>query len=177
MIRQGSLSNTGWFLIVATALAAVLLVAGCGDGDDSSASGSAETSESTEITVESGSLSKAQFIEKADAVCEKGRKKFERLLGDFISSAEANESSSGQQAQAKALVNSVFAPIYEEQIDEISSLGAPSGDEDEVEAVLKAIQQDIDKGKEDPLKYVRSENIFAGSTKPARAYGFTYCPT
>jgi hypothetical protein len=159
-------------------MAAVLLVAGCGGSDDdSSASGSAETSESTEITVESGSLSKAQFIEKADAICEKGRQKFERLLGKFISSVEANESSSGQKAQAKALVNSVFAPIYEEQIDEISSLGAPSGDENEVEAVLKAIQGDIDKGKEDPLKYVRSENIFAGSIKPARAYGFTYCPT
>jgi hypothetical protein len=159
--------NIRSLFLLAAAVALLLAAGGCG-GSDSSAS------ENGEVTVESGSLSKAQFVKQADAICQKRvvevQLKFRPLSRSFASASPAE-----QEAEASKFVNDVIVPAYEEQIEEVSALGAPSGEEEKVAAVLNAIQARLGDAKEDPSKFLQTASPFAKAAKLGRAYGFTVC--
>lgn len=157
------MSKRGIYLLAAV-LAALLLTAGCGS------SGSSTTS-ADEITVETGSLSKAAFIKRADAACQAARKQFDREYAIFLK--EKFGKGANENALQAELVDTILIPSYSKDVEEISALGAPSGDEQQVGSFLKALQKRLEELHEKPSEL--SNEMFAEPAKLATAYGLDGC--
>lgn len=164
------LSIKGFFAGVAVVAFLLGVASGCG-GSDSSATGSA----GGEITVEAGSLSKAEFIAKADALCKDSRAQFDRALRTYTQNNPLSGSAEDETEQLGKVVDTILSPTYENLTEEITSLGAPSGDEEQVAAFVQAIQQDLDEASENPSKAFRDLQPFDEPIKLANAYGLTGC--
>lgn len=167
MKQKSLIKRTSLFIAALFSLA--LLFAGCGGDDDGSAA------DGNEVTVETGSLTKAQFIKEADAICQKSEESMEKLVGDYVKAVTENPSQASPSAQAATLVNTVMAPAYEKLIDRLGALGAPSDDEEEITAFLTSLQESLDKGREQPLKFVRSREPFVEGVELSKVYGFNVC--
>lgn len=165
-MRRYRLSTAGFQFIIA-AVAALLAVSGCGDSTNSEGGGG------TAIKVETGSLTKAQFIKRADAICRKGTDEAIRGYKAYLQRTEPSRAKA--RAEAPEFVNTVLVPAFEKQIDQVSSLGAPSADKKEIAAVLEALKIGLGNAREDPWKYVSSLNPFAKASRLGRAYGFDVC--
>src|SRR5882724_6062245 len=104
--------NPLWLL--GLVLAVALIAAGCGGGGDDSTSTS--------------SLAKPAWIVKADAICQQGNQEI----------AQAADEQFGKQhheptdEQVQQFTSATVVPSVQHQIDQIRDLGAPSGDEDQV---------------------------------------------
>lgn len=152
----------GVFLVVAMIAG---LIAGCG-GSDSSSTAATDGGSSTG---DGGStLSKAEFIKQADALCAKNNTTMAKEAETFTPSSGAKPAEVEEE-----LVTEIYAPGIGNQAEEIASLGAPSGDEEEVEAIVEAIEAGTETAEEDPSTF--AQGAFAESTKLARAYGFEVC--
>jgi hypothetical protein len=160
----------GFFLSVrgswlsAAALAILLAAGGCGGSDSSAA----------DVTVETGSLSKAQFIKRADAICEANRAQFTREFTAFAQKIQRS-SKAAQEASNDDPVEKILIPNFQKDINEISNLGAPSGDEQEVGAFLEALGQRLEEIRERPTILEETVTPFAKAEKLAKAYGLTGC--
>jgi hypothetical protein len=157
------LSIRGGF-VLAAALAAVLIAGGCG-GSDSASGG--------EVTVQTGSLSKAEFIKRADAICAAARSQFTREYTAFLRRELPKSSNSDQSALQSELVDAILIPNFGKDVDEISALGAPKGDEAAVVSFLNALQQRLDELGEKPSEL--NNEMFVKPAKLAKAYGLTGC--
>jgi hypothetical protein len=148
---------------VATASIAMLL-AGCGGGGDSS------------TTITTSSLSKAQFVKRAEEICTKGTTP---ILGEIVKyeeKAAAGKNGGGSDASAAA-AKTVVPPAIQKQNDGIRALGAPAGDEAQIEAFLVALQKDSDEIKNGPpLKNLEELDVkFKRSGGLATKYGLSAC--
>jgi hypothetical protein len=162
--NEGGVLKTRGLFLAAAALAALLLAAGCGGSSD------------PEITVQSGSLSKAEFIEKADAICKAARTEF---LAKYSSFVEAHKSDIGNASKEKVLleelVESTLSPNVEGQIEQISELGAPSDYAPEVAAFLNAFQKRLDEMRENPSELTSSSRPFEKAENVAKKAGMSIC--
>lgn len=130
-----------------------LLVAGCG-GD----------SETTTVT-------KAQFVKEANSVCLKGEAKRGQMLNEL-----SGELGGGKvpQAQREQLVLKVL-PTYEETAANLSKLDVPAGDEKQVEAIVEAMEEAVERVKADPNTALVSTVPFDKANKLATEYGLDRC--
>jgi hypothetical protein len=144
---------------LAAVIAGLIAFAGCGGGDDTS------TGEP---------LSKSAFLAQGNTICENGDKEI---------NAEAKKIFTQQQAPSQAteekFVTDTVIPKVQSQIDAIGNLPAPSGDEDEVQAIIDAAQSTLDKAKADPSLLTDQgggqSDPFAKADKLANAYGLDKC--
>lgn len=147
-------------------LAMLLLAAGCGGS----------SSEDHEVTVQTGSLSKAAFIEKADAICEAARTEF---LARYQSFVRAHESSLGnKQAEEEFLaemLEKLLAPNIEGQIAQIGKLGAPKAYAPEAASFLNALQTRIDEARSDPTGLTATPYAFKKAENTAAKVGLKGC--
>ncbi|HEU4739483.1 MAG TPA: hypothetical protein VFS54_10445 [Solirubrobacterales bacterium] len=147
-------------LIAAVAAAALAaLVAGCGGGD--------------ETTDETVTLTKAEFIKQGDAICKESGDQSEKEAEEF---AEENgftlEKASTEQLEEA--VAEVLVSTLRQQADEISALGAPEGDEDQVEEIIASLESATDEIEDEP-KLVFEEKVFDKPNELAQDYGFKVC--
>lgn len=159
-------------ILLVVAVVSVALVAGCGGGDDDSSA--AAGSDSGE-PISTSSLSKAEFVKQASAACRRERSD---LLGDAYKYLGKKTSSGTPQDVAVAdLGRTLVVPTVEAEAAAIRKLGAPAGDEEEIEEILAAQQEGIDEVK--ALKKADSIEVvlepFADANKKLREYGFTAC--
>jgi hypothetical protein len=150
------MSNRGRTLscVAATALIAVgALVAGCGGDDDEDAIG------------------KSEFIAKADAICKKGDKEIETTANEVFGGQQEQPS----QAQIADFGAETVVPNIEQQIADIRDLGAPAGDEDQVDAILTAAEEATDEVKDDPQLLAGQGDPYAEANRLAKAYGLKEC--
>jgi hypothetical protein len=155
--------------LVAAVLAAALVVAGCGGGGgggDEAAGGG-------------GSLSKAEFLKQADAVCSAGKTKVRAEYQAYLTKnkiEEGKESKAENEAHVTEIAETIAFPALRQQIEEIRALGAPEGEEAEVKAFLDATEAEVKEAEEDPQSLLASSNeVFAKSDKLAEEYGFKVC--
>jgi hypothetical protein len=141
---------------IAAALVLVIAVAGCGGGDDSSSSTAA-------------ALSKDEFVTQANQICADGNKEIDAASQDAFSSGKPS------QSDLDVFVTDTLLPSVQSQVDGIRALGAPAGDEDQVNAILDSAQSAIDAGKADPTLLEGNDDPFAETNKLANAYGLTEC--
>lgn len=149
---------------------AIALVAGCGSGGDDTSGTSSESGESA------SSLTKAEFIKQADAICEEGNKSVGVEAEEF---AEENEIDIEKPttAQQEEVVSDVVAPAIREQAEKIDELGAPGGEEDEVAEIVAAVESGADEAEATPDVIVEGKGAgpFEEANKLATAYGLKVC--
>jgi hypothetical protein len=105
---------------------------GCGGGDDEG-SGVA-------TTVAASSITKAQFVKKANAICQKGKAQLAGGLAAFVKLHEKEPVEDTAVIAAKTILR----PNLQAQVDQIRTLGAPRDDVAEIEAFSVALLNGID---------------------------------
>jgi hypothetical protein len=144
--------NALWLLGLAAVTA--LVVAGCGGGGDDSTSTS--------------SLAKPAWIAKADAICKQGNQEIEQAANEQF--GKQDQQPTDEQIQQFATQTAL--PSTQSQVDKIKALGAPSGDEDQVNHILDTVQADIDKAKS--AGHIEN-STFADGNALAKQYGLKVC--
>jgi hypothetical protein len=154
-------------------LIAVLLFTGCGSDSSTTASVTAESSETTAAESPSGPLTKAEFIKEAKQICREGsNKKEEAILSLAKLATESNKPPSPQAVEKVATV--VVFPTYSEVLDQISQLEAPKGDEGAINEVLRKYEADLESAEASPIKAAKV-NMFADANDAGDAYGLKSC--
>lgn len=157
-------------------LTAIVLVAtvavGCGDDEPSSGNGE---SAGGGAAVTTSSLSHDEFVKQASAACSRERK---GLIGEVNAYLTKHDSKGMPETVLFAnMIKSVMVPTIEAETEAMRELGAPEGDEEEIEAILASQQEAIDEVK--GLKNVKGiedvEVHFKDVGKELRDYGFTAC--
>jgi hypothetical protein len=169
-------SKRGPIALLAGVLAVALILVGCGGG------GSDSTTTSSDSTTSSGdsstaSLSKAEFIKKADAICAAGGKRTQSEYAAYVEEKKLSAKKEPTPAQFAEVSEKIQVPAFKRQAEEIRALGAPPGEEDQVTALVDAIDAGIEKVEEaDPRKALESSSsMFVEADKLAIAYGLKVC--
>jgi ABC-type lipoprotein release transport system permease subunit len=137
--------------VLCIALVAGLIAAGCGGGGDDSST---------------TSVTKTEWIAKADAICQQGNQTINQAAQQQFGNQKPTAAEVQQFATQTALPNT------QEQVDKIRALGAPSGDEDQVNKILDTVQADIDKAKS---AGDIENSTFADGNALAKQYGLKVC--
>ncbi|HEX5762979.1 MAG TPA: hypothetical protein VFY04_07645 [Solirubrobacterales bacterium] len=158
-------------IVSAVMVALAVAVAGCGDDDDASGDSS-----STELTT--SSLTKAQYLKKANQACFDERSQLTKKIKAYKEGIERpQEKRLLETKQYQGFVDDVLLPTYEAELAAVRALGAPSGEERRLEALLAAQQQGLDEvAAQDGIEtFEPIEFAFAQGSRMALAYGLTEC--
>lgn len=148
------------------AVVALVIIAGCGGGSDSSSSNESTTS----------SLTKTEFLKQGNAICANGNKEIEEGFEKFGKAHGFSKKNQPTQTELEEAAEEVLIPNIRREIDDIRALGAPSGEEGEVEAVLAAAEKGLEKGEENPGAMIEEgEGPFKEANALAREYGLVKC--
>jgi hypothetical protein len=152
-------------MICGLALLAALIVGVCVAGCGSSSSTTTETT---------AAITKAEFVAKGNAVCVKGEKAQEAEINAYIKK-NGLENKKPSKAQEAELVETVLVPSVQSQIDGVKALGAPSGEEQQVNSALELSQQTLERIEANPELAFGKENVFAAAGKQLHALGLKEC--
>jgi hypothetical protein len=143
-------------------LALAVVAAGCGSGGDSTTSDGS-----------SAALTKAEFIKQGDAICKETDKIQNKDIRLYL---VKNPGSSGKKEDVEKVIKVGLGQIKVEA-EEVDALGAPEGDEEKVEAIVRGIEDGLKKAEEDPVSTNKSgaANPFAAVDKLTTDYGFKVC--
>lgn len=152
--------------LLAGGLLSVLLAAGCGG-----------TSSEGADEVTASSLSMAEFAKQADAAC---LKRQEEARGDFVAYTErvakSGETPAEQEAHLATVAETIVAPELRRQVEDIRALGAPNGKEGEVEELLLALEEGVEKVRAEPKRSIEeSDKLLEPAGQLARNLGLKAC--
>jgi galactitol-specific phosphotransferase system IIB component len=149
-------------LLTAAAAVVVLamLIAGCGGGD--------ETTSDETVT-----LTKTEFIKQGDAICQKSSDQSEKEAEEFAKENDFTLQSATSE-QLKEAVSEVLVPSLNRQAEELDALGAPEGDEDQVEEIIVSLEDVAAEIEDDPEVIFEGEALKEPS-ELAEDYGFKVC--
>jgi len=150
----------GWGVPLAIVLAAGLIIAGCG-GDD-------EDTTTAATTTVGEPLSKSEFIQEADAICNESQQNI-----DFT--AEQLGPGRPSREELERFTNQTLVPEIQQQIDGVSALTPPEGDEQRITKFLDMAQEALDRVKQDPSLLQGGEDPFKETEQLAEDYGFQAC--
>lgn len=151
--RRGT-GGRGRVLRIAAAVVATMVGAACGDDDGGSA------------------ITRAEFIEAADAICADFEERFDALGEELAADATFED--------VARLFLDEGLPLFREQIEELRALEAPEADAeelarlwDDLEEATEELEQAIE---EDPQGTLSGElDPFAEQKATAQEYGFEEC--
>lgn len=155
-------------MIRGLALLAALIVGVCVAGCGSSSTTTETTAETT------AAITRAEFVAKGNAVCVKGEKAQEAEVNAYIKE-HGLENKKPSKAQEAELVETVLGPNIQSQIDGVKALGAPSGEEQQVNSALEFSQQTLEKIEANPELAFGDENVFAAAGRQLHALGLKEC--
>jgi ABC-type transporter Mla MlaB component len=123
-------------------------------------------------------LRRPVFIKKATAICNHTTAKVD---SEGIAALRKVERESGN-SERKAKVEYIpewLVPTLEDELAELRSLGAPSGDEKQIDAVFATLEEVVEKAKTEPEKYlylqVHAKYPYLKVEELATAYGIPEC--
>lgn len=119
-------------------------------------------------STEAAPLKKPQFIQQANEICRHSEDERKRAL------REATEQSAGEPDQADLVTEAALPPIRT-MTDELAELGAPRGDEKEVEEIVAGFERGIEMLEEAPTDVPANMAAFGEATEAAEAYGLISC--
>lgn len=176
-------------IIAAVVLAAAIANAGCG-GDDNSTTeavtddapsdqragepGQAGT-DAPDSSVRTSSLGKAQFVKQANAICAREKRSLIEKTGAYLAQRESD--GEPQAVLVAKAAKEVLAPVVGEQVAALRKLGAPAGDEEEIEEMLVAQEEGAEQISEVETLEPRKDppESFAEAAEMFQAYGLTEC--
>ncbi len=140
--------------------ALALVAAGCGGGDDT-------TSET------SAALTKPEFIKQADAICGEASERSQTEAEEFADENDFTLNKANEK-QLEEAVTAVLVPNLNEQAEDLTALGAPEGDEEQVEAITVSLE-DAAAEIEDNPGLVFGAEVLKEPSKLAEEYGLKVC--
>jgi hypothetical protein len=163
-------------LIAGIIFAAV--VAGCGGGGDDASAGDEDHTYSVEAstTMTTADIGKAQFIARVNKIC---RKAWATILDNFAEySSTQDPKLSERERLTEAIQVSVLAGIDFHIFDNIRYLGAPRGEETEVEEMIGPFQSAVERGQKQLVRVssvAQLSELFKDYNQRARRYGLDDC--
>ena len=157
----------GWLAALTAIVASMSIIAGCGGGGDPSS-----TSSATPV------IAKASYVRRAKAIC-KGA--LDRTLTEGVALLKRTEKTTGKSPKEaqQELISTWLAPMLEKTVASLRALGAPSGDEDRVDGIYKALEEVIELAKAEPSRYlyeqVNAKHPYRKAERLATAYGIPEC--
>jgi hypothetical protein len=143
-------------VLVATAAGAALVATGCGDDDESTATGASGVPPSRE-----------EFIAEADAICRRYLSELDRAAAEaFRGRTSAKD--------LERYISDEFAPATEDELAEIRALTPPEGDEEDVDAILDAAEGAVEAVGDNPSLFATG-SPFAEANRLASEYGLRVC--
>ncbi|HEY5942168.1 MAG TPA: hypothetical protein VIT89_04825 [Solirubrobacterales bacterium] len=136
------------------------LFGGCGEGSEASSS-----------------LTKAEFVKQADAVCAKRKTEWQDAVVSYekeVRAKGAQEEPAVQREIADELMRDSMLPALKGQLEQLEKLEAPEGSETQVKKMLQALSGAIRKVEDEGAKAL-SEATFATFEEQADTLGVT-CP-
>jgi hypothetical protein len=124
----------------------------------------------TSLAATTKPLTKAQFVKKANALCDAARTAFVPVGQEFASLRGGNPTS----AQITAFIDleaKRVAGIVQTQITKTAALKPPKRDQSKITKFLHENQTDLDKLKADPQLLFGEHSPFLAADSLARAYG------
>ena len=147
--------------LAAMMLVGAVLVAGCGGGEDTA---DADVS-----------LTKAEFIKRGEALCEEAVEQREEKIERFAKENNFTFATASQKQLEEALVVAVI-PALNQEAEGLEGLGAPEGDEKQVEEVIASLEGVVAKIESDPALIIETKsNPLEETWKLAEAYGLGVC--
>lgn len=152
------------------ALAAGLVIAGCGDDDEEDPQTLTSESEgATGATGEQGPApTKAAFVKEADAICADA----DQALAGVALEQYPEGPPTGDDAVAFA--EDVFITNLQGQHDDLAALTPPEGEEDAFADLLEQLQTGIDEIADDPESFVETDALEDASAA-ASDFGLRSC--
>jgi hypothetical protein len=140
-------------LLFAGVLAVALIAAGCGGGSDNSSSDSSSSSgSSTSSSTSSATLSKDEFVAKANTVCRDAQSKLSKIQSDIQAKVQ------GDPSQIKQVVEDSIGqivPIVRDTVDQIAALDAPSDLQPKLDEFKTKTDDALDQVAADPAKAIQ----------------------
>lgn len=166
-MERGMILTARLTMLLASALLAAAIV-GCG-GSSSDGGGSSGSDQ----TVTTSSLTKAQYIKKASAICTESQQSRQQ---QYLLYAEQHSGEEEEELLAH-MIPAVVIPGLEKRDAELRELGAPAGEEAQVEEVLDALYRIIEiakglNGGPPTTEYQRSSDE---ALKVTKKYGLAVC--
>jgi hypothetical protein len=151
--------------MLAAIVAIAAIVAGCGSSDDSSGT--------TDVTV---TVTKTQLIKQGDAICKQSDTEIEEGFERFAEENDIPQNQEPSNAQGVEIIETVIVPSIKTQAELIRDLGAPQGDEDQIDAMLDSLDEAVEKAEENPeALFDEKTDPFGDAKDKATAYGFKAC--
>lgn len=150
-------------LMLSVCIAALFAACG-GGGDDTTAS----------------TVTKAQYIRKADAICAKAIERREAALNTAYEAQERKGGFSEPPTRAELLpvITEAVVPVLARMTDELDELDEPAVDSDQADAVVDAFQAGVNKFETDPAKAAFSaKGPFDQSRERSQELGLKVCVT
>ncbi|HWI97023.1 MAG TPA: hypothetical protein VNS60_13240 [Solirubrobacterales bacterium] len=150
----------GPLALIAVVAMAALLLAGCSGGGEDSSSGK--------------TISKEDFIVKADAICKKGTERLQKAIFAALKHPQ-NLAKVSEDEQIK-IVTTAMVPNVSREVKELRALGIPDGDEEKIDAMIGALEEGVETAEQDPQAVTKSSDVVFGiSSRIAGEYGLTAC--
>ena len=144
-------------LAVAAVLTVGLVLAACGSSNNS--------------TSTTAALTKPQFLKQGNAICKKGNQQINAAAHKVF-----GKNKKPSKAEGTKFATGTVIPSVQSQINGVKALGAPTGDEAKVNAIVTSAQAALDKAKKDPSLLISNKSDpFKQSNKLTKAYGLTTC--
>jgi hypothetical protein len=155
---------------IGVALICLLTIAaigvGCGSSDSDTASG--------DEGLTTSSLSPAEYRKEADKICVKA---VTERNAAFNSGYEELVGKSGTltKAQEEKVVKDATFPLMRTTVKELEELGAPSGDEAQIEGILASIEAGTDSIEAEPAGVLTTRDPYEETKKLAYEYELPKC--
>jgi hypothetical protein len=126
----------------------------------------------------SSTISKAEFEQKLELVCNKGLREREELLGEIAQEYQGKspkESAREQAEEQSANVKKVMA-VYRQTTEEIDGIGLPEEKEKAAEDLVRAREDVVNKVEADPTNALaNASTVFAKASKAAKSFDVASC--
>jgi hypothetical protein len=140
---------------------AAAAIGGCGGGDETS----------TYPAGVSRPIAKVRFLAEADRICHSTNARIEAAADGLATGRHEPPPS-----EVRRVVLRIVVPTLRSELDAIRSLGAPAGDEAEVEAILGATERGIRQIEADPVGVLDGPPpALRQAGRLAEAYGSVEC--
>jgi hypothetical protein len=151
-----------WITGMAIGAALLVLVVGCGGGDDST----------TEVT-------KAEFNKQANAICAKGKMERKDAYEKYSEEVQARIQKNGpatptvERELANKMVQERVVPSLEDQLEELEALGTPAAEEVMVSKMLKNLSSGTDEIEDGGVRQLVEGGKLLTFQEEAEGYGLT----
>jgi hypothetical protein len=165
-----------------SALIAALLLSACGESNEEGTSAGPTGSDTASATADTTSssdgetISKSQFLRKADGICEATTEKITSTSLPIIEEEQKKPGYDRKAVEARLMTN-VMGPELRSEVERLKDLGIPPGEERQVGAIIDAIEEEVREisTNAEELAQTRGE-VLVKPTKLAERYGFISCP-